>query len=186
MFWFFRLLLNEIIFFAFFYRKIHCLTNEFHGKSISHESRSDKCDVGFSSEIYCIIHQLGNEFFLNRMSFNLKENKQIGKRKRKKSQFEVKSSRIGITLKLETVRKLCQFRDKTEFYCCTLFHFISKEEMIHILMYFAKTRQVGLEQELAKYGNQERTKLKEDPLQQIIFLGTKPFSDALFQVVAYF
>ena len=37
-------------------------------------SRSDECDIGFSSEIYCGIHQLGNSFFFNRMG--LKENKQ--------------------------------------------------------------------------------------------------------------
>ena len=38
---------------------------------MSHESRSDECDIGFSSEIYIGIHQLGNKFFL----ISLKENK---------------------------------------------------------------------------------------------------------------
>ena len=42
---------------------------------------------------------------------------------------------------------------KKEFYWCTLLHFISENEIIHILMYFIETRQVGLEQEAAKYGN---------------------------------
>ena len=35
----------------------------------------------------------------------------------------------------------------------TLFHFISENEIIHILMYFIETRHLGLEQESAKYGN---------------------------------
>ena len=69
--------------------------------------------------------------------------------KRKKAILEsatVYSQRIGITLKLETVRKLCQFKVKIEFYGCTLF---SENEIIHILMYmyFTETRQLGLEQE---------------------------------------
>ena len=34
-----------------------------------------------------------------------------------------------------------------------LLHFISENEIIHILMYFIETRQPGLEQESAKYGN---------------------------------
>ena len=38
---------------------------------MSHESRSDECNIGFSSEIYIGIHQLGNNFFL----ISLKENK---------------------------------------------------------------------------------------------------------------
>ena len=38
---------------------------------MSHESRSDECDIDFSSEIYFGIHQLGNKFFL----IYLKENK---------------------------------------------------------------------------------------------------------------
>ena len=63
---------------AFFYRKIHCLTSEFHGKfyakkAISHELRSDEYDIGFSSEIYFRIHQFGNEFFLNCTSFQRKQ-----------------------------------------------------------------------------------------------------------------
>ena len=40
-----------------------------------------------------------------------------------------------------------------EFYWSTSFHFISKNEIIHILKYFIETHQVGLEQESAKYGN---------------------------------
>ena len=40
-----------------------------------------------------------------------------------------------------------------EFYWCTLFHFISENDIIHILMYFVEPRQLGLEQESAKYGN---------------------------------
>ena len=42
-------------------------------KLISHESRSDEYDIGFSSEIYFGIHQLGNEFFLSRMNFKRKQ-----------------------------------------------------------------------------------------------------------------
>ena len=41
-------------------------------KPISHESWSNECDVGFSSEIYYGIHWLGHEFFLNRMSLKRK------------------------------------------------------------------------------------------------------------------
>ena len=47
-------------------------------------------------------------------------------------------------------------RSRKEFYWCTLFHFISENEIIHILIYFIKTHQVhqvGLEQESPKYGN---------------------------------
>ena len=55
-------------------------------------------------------------------------------------------------------KKLCQFKVKEEFYWCTLFNVISGNEIIHILMYFIETRQLGLEQESAKYGN--ATKMK--------------------------
>ena len=41
-------------------------------KTISHESQSNECDIGFSSEIYFGIHHFGNEFLLNRMSFKRK------------------------------------------------------------------------------------------------------------------
>ena len=41
---------------------------------------------------------------------------------------------------------------KKEFYWCTLFHFISENEIIHILMYVIEAHQLGLEQESAKYG----------------------------------
>ena len=37
------------------------------------ESQSDECDIDFSGEIYFGIHQFGNEFFLNCMSFNRKQ-----------------------------------------------------------------------------------------------------------------
>ena len=101
------------------------------------------------------------------------------------SESTVNSQRIGITLRLETVRKLCQFKVKKEFYWCSLFHVISESEIIHILMYFAETRQLGLEQELAKYGNASKNgqwNFKHDPLQQITFrcfkysLTEKPMS----------
>ena len=36
-------------------------------KPISHESRSDECDIDFSSEILHGIHSSGSEFFLNRI-----------------------------------------------------------------------------------------------------------------------
>ena len=49
--------------------------------------------------------------------------------------------------KLETITKLCQFKR------VLLMYFISENEIIHILMYFIETRQLGLVQELAKYGN---------------------------------
>ena len=39
---------------------------------MSHESRSHEYDLGFSSEIYFGIHQFGDEFFFNRMSFKRK------------------------------------------------------------------------------------------------------------------
>ena len=59
-----------------------------------------------------------------------------------KSHFESNgnSQQIGITLKIE-------------FYWCTLFHFISENEIIHILMYFIETHQVSLEQESVKYSH---------------------------------
>ena len=74
-------------------------------------------------------------------------------RKKAISESTVNSQRIGISLKLETVGELCQFNARKECYWCTLFHFISKNEIIHILSYFTETRQLGLEQESAKYDN---------------------------------
>ena len=38
-------------------------------KPISHESRRDECDIGFSSEISRGIHESGNGFSLNRITF---------------------------------------------------------------------------------------------------------------------
>ena len=63
-----------------------------------------------------------------------------------KSHFEsnVNCQRIGIMLKSETIKKS---------YVSSLFDFISENEMIHILMYFIETRQLGLEQESSNYGN---------------------------------
>ena len=46
---------------------MHRLTSE------SHKSQSDEYDIGFSSEIYFGIHQFGNGFFLNRVSFKRKQ-----------------------------------------------------------------------------------------------------------------
>ena len=78
-------------------------------KPLSHESRSDECDIGFSSEIYFAIHQFGNNFFLNRMSFKRKQ--ALGttsaselKRKKALSESTVNSQRIGIMLKLEALK----------------------------------------------------------------------------------
>ena len=49
-----------------------------------------------------------------------------------------------------------------------LLHSISENEIIHILMYFTETRQVGLEQESAKYGNATKkgqtSNISQDPL----------------------
>ena len=83
-------------------------------KPISHESRSDECDIGFSSEIYFAIHQFGNNFFLNQMSFKRKQvlsttsaRSSTSEMKRKKSHFRVNcqfSQRIGIMLKLEAIK----------------------------------------------------------------------------------
>ena len=73
----------------------------------------------FQSEIYFGIHHFGNEFFLNRMSFKRKQahpHRANGKVKKAISESTVNSQRIGITLKLETVRKLCQLKIKKEFY----------------------------------------------------------------------
>ena len=83
------------------------------------------------------------------------------------SESTVNSQRIGITLKLETIKNFASSRSKKEFYSCSLFHFISENEIIHILMYFIETRHLGLEQESAKC-NQERTNLKQGPLQHLI------------------
>ena len=52
-------------------------------------------------------------------------------------------------LELEAIK----LKVKEEFYWCTLFHFISENKIIHILTYFIETRQVGLVQESANYGN---------------------------------
>ena len=79
-----------------------------------HESRSDEYDIGFSSEIYFGTHQFSNEFFLNRMSFKRKQahpQRANGKGKNI-SDSTVNSQRIGITLKLEIVKKLCHFKVK--------------------------------------------------------------------------
>ena len=76
---------------------------------ISHESRSDDYDIGFSSEIYFGIHQFGNEFFLNRLSFKRRQaHPRRANEKRKepfKSQLSIASEYIKITLKLEAIKK---------------------------------------------------------------------------------
>jgi len=43
-------------------------TLNFARKTILHESRSDECDIVFSSEIQCGIHGSGIEIFLNLIS----------------------------------------------------------------------------------------------------------------------
>ena len=61
----------------------------------------------FSSEIYFGIHQFGNEFFLNRMSFKRKQahhRMEEWKRKKVISICHVNSQRIGIMLKLEAIK----------------------------------------------------------------------------------
>ena len=69
-----------------------------------------------------------------------------GKRKKAISESTVNSQRIGITLKLEAIRK----KKKTlsvQGQIVLLMHFISlylQNEIIHILIYFTETRQVGL------------------------------------------
>ena len=77
------------------------------------------------------------------MSFKRKQahpQRTNGKGKKAISELTVNSQRIGITLKFEAIKN-------------TLFHFISENEIIRMLMYFIETSQVGLEQESAKYGN---------------------------------
>ena len=109
---------------------------EFNGKNqyrMNHEGMST-ISV-FLSKIYFGIYQFGNEFFLNCISF-FKE-KAI-------SESLFNSQGIGIMLKLEAIKKLCQFM-----VCVKLF------KLIHILMYFIETHQVnvGLDQESSKYSN---------------------------------
>ena len=74
--------------------------------TVNHE-----CDIGFSSEIYFAIHQFGNVFFLNRMSFKRKQallkhnlSERIEKEKKAISESTVNSQRIGIMLKLEAIK----------------------------------------------------------------------------------
>ena len=51
----------------------------------SYDSRSDECDIGFSSKTYFRIHQFGIEFLLNHVSFKRKqEHPQRANRKGKK------------------------------------------------------------------------------------------------------
>ena len=78
----------------------------------------------------------------------------------------VNSQRIGITLKLEAKKKIIVQGQRR-----VLLKY-SENEIIHILMYFIETRQVGLEQESAKYGKAttERTNFKQDPLQHLPYL----------------
>ena len=56
-------------------------------------------------------------------------------------------------LKLEAVKTSLSVQVQRRVLLMHFIHFISKNEIIHILMYFIETRQVGLEQEWAKYGN---------------------------------
>ena len=86
-----------------------------------------------------------------------------GKGKKAISESTVNSHRIGITVKLEAIKKLCHFKVKEEFYWYNLFHLISENKIIHILMYFFETRQVGLEQEMAKSNQIGRTSIRSAP-----------------------
>ena len=82
-------------------------------------SRNNEYDIGFSSEIYFGIYQFGNEFFLNRMSFQRKQahsQRANGKGKKAISESTVNSQRIGITLKLEAIIFFIYFKVKEEFY----------------------------------------------------------------------
>ena len=77
-------------------------------------------------------------------------------RKKAISELTVNTQRITRNRnhnKIRNHKKLCQFKVKKKFYLCTLFHFISENEIIHTLMSFIETRQLGLEQESAKYRN---------------------------------
>ena len=49
----------------------------------------------------------------------------------------VNSQRIGIMLKLEAIKTTLPVQGQRR---CTLFHFISENKIIHILMYFTETR----------------------------------------------
>ena len=69
--------------------------------TVNHE-----CDIGFSSEIYSAIHQFGNVFFLNRMSFKrkqalLKHNLSERIEKEKKA---ISESTVNSQLKLEAIK----------------------------------------------------------------------------------
>ena len=81
-------------------------TVNFTPKPISHELRSDECDIGFSTEIYFAIHQFGNNFFLNRMSFKRKQAlsttsaSELKRKKKAISESTVNGQVIGIMLKL--------------------------------------------------------------------------------------
>ena len=58
-------------------------------------------------EIYFVIHQFGNNFFLNRMSFKRKQahlHRANGKGKKAISESTVNSQQIAIVLKLEAIK----------------------------------------------------------------------------------
>ena len=82
--------------------------------------------------------------------------------------MEKEKSHFRVTLKLEVVKKTLSLQGQKR---VLLMYFIPhyENEIIHILVYFIETRQLGMEQESAKYGNaacnQERTNFKQDPLQ---------------------
>ena len=74
-----------------------------------------------------------------------------------KEKSTVNSQRIGIMLKLEAIKKKLSVQGQRRVLLMSLFHFISENEVIHILMHFIETRQVGLVQESANYGNATKT-----------------------------
>ena len=72
------------------------------------------------------------------------------KEKKDISESTVNSQRIGIMLKLEAIKTTLSVQGQRR---VLLVFFISENKIIHIFMYFIETRQVGLVQESANYGN---------------------------------
>ena len=127
-----------------------------------------QCNIDFPSEIYCGIHHLDNEFFLNRTSFKRKQTnpqQANGKGKRAISESTVKSQR-------QIVKKLCQFKVKKSFIDVLYSTLSLRTGSFTFCFFLIETSQLGLEQESGKYGNQERTNFKQD-LQQITCMYSK-------------